>query len=102
MAQQFINIGTTANDGTGTPLRTAFQYCNENFTELYAVTYSSILNGTSSVNVLEDSAVTFTVSGTSNVAVINTNGVSVTGNVYAGNLINAGSLKVPFSYFLKR
>jgi hypothetical protein len=36
MAQQLINIGTTANDGTGDPLRTAFDKCNDNFTELYA------------------------------------------------------------------
>lgn len=35
MAQQLINIGTTANDGTGDPLRTAFDKCNDNFTELY-------------------------------------------------------------------
>lgn len=36
MAQQIINIGTTANDGTGDPLRTAFDKCNDNFTELYS------------------------------------------------------------------
>jgi len=35
MAKQTINIGTTANDGTGDPLRTAFTKVNENFTELY-------------------------------------------------------------------
>lgn len=35
MAKQTINIGTAPNDGTGTPLRTAFDYCNLNFTELY-------------------------------------------------------------------
>jgi hypothetical protein len=36
MAQQTINIGSAPNDGTGTPLRTAFSYVNSNFTELYA------------------------------------------------------------------
>jgi hypothetical protein len=36
MAQQTINIGTVANDGTGDPLRTAFDKVNDNFTELYA------------------------------------------------------------------
>lgn len=36
MAQQIIDIGTTANDGTGDPLRTAFDKCNDNFTELYS------------------------------------------------------------------
>ena len=35
MAKQTINIGTTANDGTGDPLRTAFDKVNSNFTELY-------------------------------------------------------------------
>lgn len=36
MAQQTIGIGTTANDGTGDPVRTAFDKCNQNFNELYA------------------------------------------------------------------
>jgi len=36
MAQQTINVGAAPNDGTGTPLRTAFQYTNSNFSELYA------------------------------------------------------------------
>jgi len=35
MAKQVINIGTTANDGTGDPLRTAFDKANQMFTELY-------------------------------------------------------------------
>jgi hypothetical protein len=35
MAKQTINIGTSANDGTGDPLRTAFDKINDNFTELY-------------------------------------------------------------------
>ena len=36
MAQQTINIGTVANDGTGDPLRTAFDKVNDNFNELYS------------------------------------------------------------------
>ena len=36
MAKQVINIGTVANDGTGDPLRTAFDKVNDNFTELYS------------------------------------------------------------------
>ena len=35
MAQQIINTGNTANDGTGDPLRTAFTKVNNNFTEVY-------------------------------------------------------------------
>lgn len=36
MAQQTINIGSSANKGDGDPLRTAFDKVNDNFTELYA------------------------------------------------------------------
>jgi hypothetical protein len=35
MARQNINIGTTANDGTGDKLRVAFDKVNDNFIELY-------------------------------------------------------------------
>ena len=35
MAKQTISLGTTSNDGTGDPLRTAFTKTNANFTELY-------------------------------------------------------------------
>jgi hypothetical protein len=35
MAIRTINIGTTANDGAGDPLRTAFNKINQNFVELY-------------------------------------------------------------------
>lgn len=36
MAKQVINIGSVANDGTGDPLRSAFDKVNDNFTELYS------------------------------------------------------------------
>ena len=36
MAKQTVNIGSAANDGTGDPLRTAFDKINDNFTELYS------------------------------------------------------------------
>ena len=35
MAKQTINIGSSANDGTGDPLRSAMDKTNDNFTELY-------------------------------------------------------------------
>lgn len=44
MSKQTINVGSAANDGTGTPTRTAFQYVNANFTELYNAVGGS--NGT--------------------------------------------------------
>ena len=43
MAKQTINIGATANDGTGDQLRTAFTKANDNFTELYNETDSNSL-----------------------------------------------------------
>ncbi len=55
MAKQVINIGTTANDGTGDPLRTAFDKVNDNFTELYdddAADVNSV-NGATGVVVLD-------------------------------------------------
>lgn len=36
MAQQIINVGTSANDGTGDTLRVSQQKANSNFDELYA------------------------------------------------------------------
>lgn len=35
MSQQIIDIGANANDGTGEPLRNAFEAVNSNFTEIY-------------------------------------------------------------------
>lgn len=36
MAQQLVNLGTSANKGDGDPLRKAFEKINENFTEVYS------------------------------------------------------------------
>ena len=99
MAQQTINTGTAPNDGTGDPLQTAFNKCNDNFTELYnadVAGYSNISNGTSNVRIASSgSNVTVGVGGTGNVAVFATTGeyvtglMSVTGNITGGNLITA-------------
>lgn len=35
MAKQTVNIGSSANDGTGDPLRDAFDKLNDNFDEVY-------------------------------------------------------------------
>ena len=37
MAKTAINVGSSANDGTGDPLRTAMQSTNSNFDEVYAL-----------------------------------------------------------------
>ena len=49
MAKQTIGIGTVANDGTGDPLRTAFDKINDNFTELY-FDGESYVDGTGTAN----------------------------------------------------
>jgi hypothetical protein len=36
MAKQTVNIGSSANDGTGDQLRTAFDKINDNFDETYS------------------------------------------------------------------
>lgn len=65
MAQQIINIGTLPNDGSGDPLRVAFQKSNDNFTELYgsvaALPVTSVVDsdytaGTTDYVVLVDNA----------------------------------------------
>ncbi|EHU2375585.1 phage tail protein [Acinetobacter baumannii] len=47
MTKQVINVGSAANDGSGTPARTAFQYINANFTEVY-----DFLTGTTNATTL--------------------------------------------------
>lgn len=36
MTQLIINVGASANDGLGDPLRTSFTYCNSNFDQLFS------------------------------------------------------------------
>ena len=36
MVQKIVDVGVSAGDGTGDPLRTAMQYINENFSEIYS------------------------------------------------------------------
>lgn len=43
MAKQTVNLGSSANDGTGDPLRSAFDKINDNFDELYL--YSTAATG---------------------------------------------------------
>ena len=46
MAKETINVGTSANDGTGDKVRVAFQKSNANFTELYDTKIESVVAGT--------------------------------------------------------
>ena len=58
MSQLIINVGLAPNDGTGDPLRTAFQKTNSNFTELYGAIQPSSGNVTITGNLTVDGSVT--------------------------------------------
>jgi len=96
MTQLLINVGNVANDGQGTPLRTAFQYINSNFTELYndVGVASNISNGTSSVSVVSSGGnIATSVAGTSNVMVISSTAVVITGDLsVSGNATLSGNI----------
>jgi hypothetical protein len=70
MAQQIINTGEEPNDGTGEPLRSAFNAVNDNFTEIYTA-------GPVGSNVVI-SGNTISVKGTNNNLTLSANGI---GNV---------------------
>lgn len=46
MAKEIINIGLSPNDGTGDPLRDAFEKANNNFDELYGMMGWAVYNDT--------------------------------------------------------
>ena len=51
MAKQTVSIGTSANDGTGDPLRTAFDKINDNFDEVYGANFvTQTILGAAAVN----------------------------------------------------
>ena len=98
MAQQIINVGNTANDGTGSPLRTAFTIVNQNFTELYNLGgVSGIANGTSNIQIAENSSISMSSAGVDDVLVVTGTGVDVDGDLQVtgefsavGNITTSG------------
>ena len=108
MARQIINIGTTANDGTGDPLRTAFDKINDNFVELYGsdndintldanldVNNFAITTGVTNGNI------TVTPNGTGNINLgsITINGSQISSNdstqiTFAENIQTTGTINV--------
>jgi hypothetical protein len=82
MAQQTINIGATANDGTGDQLRTAFDKVNDNFVEVYTE-----LGGTSLSNI-KISGNTISTDDTNGNLTLDPNG---TGTIILANAVTASS-----------
>ncbi len=90
MAQQIIDVGNVANDGQGDPLRTAFEKTNDNFTELYNIGgISGIANGTSNINIIENSTVSISASNVANVLVVSSTGATLQGTFLANTTISA-------------
>jgi hypothetical protein len=89
MAQELINVGAAPNDGQGDPIREAFTKCNDNFTELFGGLGSSnaISNGNSVVQIsTANGNISMSVSGTANVAVVTTTGITVSNTLTAANI----------------
>ncbi len=85
MAQQTINIGAVANDGTGDQLRTAFDKVNDNFVEIYTE-----LGGTSLSNI-KISGNTIATDNTNGNLTLDPNG---TGTIVLANAVTASSTVV--------
>ena len=82
MAKQVIQLGTSANDGTGDPLRSAFTKVNANFTELY----TSIGTIPTDISQLTDTTHLLGQGGT---------GSSLVNGEYTVELNSSGNLTVP-------
>jgi len=93
MARQTINVGATANDGTGDGLRTAYIKCNDNFKELFdtTVTPTEIINGTSNIAVADSANVTISIAGSANVTSFGLEETTIGGNVTIATDLNIGN-----------
>jgi hypothetical protein len=88
--QQVINVGNIPNDGSGDPIRVAFQKTNDNFTELFNIGgVSGIANGTSNIQIALNSTVGVSAAGVSNVLVVSGTGATVQGTLLANATITA-------------
>ena len=87
MAKQTIGIGTSANDGTGDPLRDAFDKVNDNFDEVYSAFTFASNNATVANNVLIGNSTVNSVANSTTVSISNsTSEVTATsGSLLVGN-----------------
>jgi hypothetical protein len=93
MARQTINVGATANDGTGDGIRTAYIKCNDNFKELFDTTITpiKIVNGTSNIAVANNANVTISVAGSANVVTFSGLETVISGNVTIATDLDVGN-----------
>ena len=108
MARQNINIGSSANDGTGDPLRTAFDKINDNFIELYGsdndintLDANLDVNNFAITTGVTNGDITVTPNGTGNINLgsITVNGSTISANdstqiTIAENIQTTGTLNV--------
>ncbi len=100
MTQLIINVGSSANDGQGDPIRTAFIKTNENFSELFATGgITGIANGSSNISIpLANGNVVISSGNVANVLNITQTGAivtglaTITGSVQGGNIRTAGTV----------
>jgi hypothetical protein len=116
MSQQIINIGSSPNDSTGDPLRTAFGKINSNFNEVYANVVGSNFKfnvntmttklGNINISPISGGAVVvgtsnqLFVSSTTNSSNKNTGALVVAGGAgIGGNLVIGGYFVAPYASF---
>jgi hypothetical protein len=90
MSQQIINVGATANDGTGDTLRLSQQKANQNFTELYGSKLDSVVAGTN-ITIDDTDPLNPIISSTGGGGTQNLNEVLVEGNTTGGENISISS-----------
>jgi hypothetical protein len=94
MAKQTINIGTAPNDGTGTPLRTSFDYTNQNFTEIYTALGGGVALPGATTQVIFNDGGTNLAGDAGLVYNKTTDALTVAGLVTAGSATITGDLTV--------
>ena len=90
MSQQIINVGATANDGTGDTLRLSQQKANQNFTELYGSKLDSVVAGTN-ITIDNTDPLNPIISSSGGGGTQNLNEVLVEGNTTGGQNISISS-----------
>jgi hypothetical protein len=101
VAKQTIGIGTSANDGTGDPLRDAFDKVNDNFNEVYSAFTFASNNATAANNILIGNSTVNSVSNSTTVSISNstsevttTSGSILVGNSTVNSIANSSTIVV--------